>query len=608
MNKFQNYLAIEDLGGPHFHPSKNKIVFTYNSSGEYHIYETDIKKGNANWPIRLTYSQNRCTSGKYLSDGTVVFTSDEGGNENFQIGLIDKREQYMISDDPDAKYNINMHSSEYLFYASNTDDKSKFCIYKHKLPLRENSPVKVFTPEIGTVSVSAINEDESTIIISNARSNTQTELYSVDLNTLEYKHLTADFSPAVWIPVRLKNNELIVICNYNNDYKRPGKLNLNDLSFSSYAEFDEMRVEFVSFTYSKNADNIYMLINKDGYSELIDCNLDDNVSFTVLQLPRKGVIGSGDQRSFTRSMSVNHDNSMIAFNFSSPSRPSNIFVIDVKEGAGWQVTKSAAPGISSSNFSDATLHSFISFDGMKVPYFMYLPKTEVPANGYPTIIMIHGGPEAQFRPGFSPVIQFYLSAGFAIVAPNIRGSAGYGRKYMDLDNKDRRLDSILDIKYLALHVREESSIDGDNLIIYGGSYGGFAVLSAMTEHAELWKAGVDIVGISNFVTFLQNTAAWRRKLRESEYGSLDEDIDMLRSISPIHKIDNIRSPLFIIQGDRDERVPLSESIQMYEQLNAKGLNVELLRFADEGHGVAKLKNKIIAYPRVLEWLLNIIEN
>jgi dipeptidyl aminopeptidase/acylaminoacyl peptidase len=143
-------------------------------------------------------------------------------------------------------------------------------------------------------------------------------------------------------------------------------------------------------------------------------------------------------------------------------------------------------------------------------------------------------------------------------------------------------------------------------VIYGGSYGGFAVLSAMTEHPDLWKAGVDIVGISNFVTFLNNTAAWRRSIREAEYGSLDHDMETLERISPIHKVDNIAAPLFIIQGDNDERVPLSESIQIHEKLKEKGLPVQLFRFADEGHGLAKLENRIQAYNKVISWLKDIV--
>ncbi|MFX0094633.1 MAG: alpha/beta hydrolase family protein, partial [Candidatus Hodarchaeota archaeon] len=207
----------------------------------------------------------------------------------------------------------------------------------------------------------------------------------------------------------------------------------------------------------------------------------------------------------------------------------------------------------------------------------------------------------------APNIQFFLSAGLAVIAPNIRGSSGYGRRYLDLDNKEKRLDSIKDIKQLALHIKENDlEIDSEKLIIYGGSYGGFAVLSAMTEHPELWSAGVDIVGISNFVTYMKNTAPWRRKLREVEYGSLEEDLETLKRISPINQIDHISAPLFIIHGDNDERVPVSETIQIYEKLKEKRLDVELLRFTDEGHGITKLENKIKAFSQLIKWLKRII--
>ncbi|MHA1941020.1 MAG: alpha/beta hydrolase family protein, partial [Candidatus Hodarchaeales archaeon] len=169
--------------------------------------------------------------------------------------------------------------------------------------------------------------------------------------------------------------------------------------------------------------------------------------------------------------------------------------------------------------------------------------------------------------------------------------------------------SIKDIKHLADHIkRTGQGIDSEKLIIFGGSYGGFAVLSAMTEFPNIWRAGVDIFGIADFVTFLKNTAPWRQKLREAEYGSLTENIDTLIRISPIHKVDEIAAPLFIIAGDNDERVPISESIQMYESLKIKGLPVEFLRFPDEGHGITKLSNKIKAYSNIVRWLKEVIKD
>jgi len=319
------------------------------------------------------------------------------------------------------------------------------------------------------------------------------------------------------------------------------------------------------------------------------------------------VISSGDQRSFLNAMHLSPNHDFLATTISSAISPINIWIIDLEDFSSWKATSSNTAGLNSESFVNASLHNFLSFDSLPIPYFRYIPKESRPEKGWPALLLIHGGPEAQMLPDFYPMLQYYLSVGFAVITPNIRGSTGYGRSYMDADNVEKRLDSILDIKQLALHVRQnEKEIDGDRLVIYGGSYGGFAVLSAMTEHPELWKAGVDIVGISNFVTFLENTAPWRRELREAEYGSLEHDRELLESISPNNKIDRISAPLFIIQGDNDQRVPLSESIQIYESLKEKGLEVELMRFADEGHGLAKLENRIKAYTRVVEWLKEIV--
>jgi dipeptidyl aminopeptidase/acylaminoacyl peptidase len=155
------------------------------------------------------------------------------------------------------------------------------------------------------------------------------------------------------------------------------------------------------------------------------------------------------------------------------------------------------------------------------------------------------------------------------------------------------------VKYIK---KKSSEIDTNRLVVYGGSYGGFAVLSSLTEYPELWKGGVDIVGIANFVTFLQNTAAWRRKHREAEYGSLKNDMDTLIRISPINKIDNIKASVFIAHGDNDERVPLSETLQIHDKLKGRNLTGKLLRFSDEGHGITKLKNRLKLYTEILQWL------
>jgi dipeptidyl aminopeptidase/acylaminoacyl peptidase len=227
-----------------------------------------------------------------------------------------------------------------------------------------------------------------------------------------------------------------------------------------------------------------------------------------------------------------------------------------------------------------------------------MPDLEKP----PVVVQVHGGPESQSQTSFNPVTQYLVNRGYAVLAPNVRGSTGYGRTYTHLDDVDKRLDSVADLKAAVDWLRESKKVDADRVAVMGGSYGGFMTLSALTTYPELWAAGVDIIGIANFETFLRNTGAYRRHWRIPEYGDPDRDQELFRRISPIHHVDRINAPLIVIQGDNDPRVPLSESEQIVDAVKRRGLPVEFLRFPDEGHGLVKLQNKLVAYPAIGEFL------
>jgi dipeptidyl aminopeptidase/acylaminoacyl peptidase len=220
----------------------------------------------------------------------------------------------------------------------------------------------------------------------------------------------------------------------------------------------------------------------------------------------------------------------------------------------------------------------------------------------PAVVIVHGGPESQFRPYFNWFAQYLLSQGYAVLAPNVRGSTGYGKAYGHLDDVRKRMDSVADLAYGAKWLAAQAAIDSDRLVVYGGSYGGFMVLSSLTTYPEIWAAGVDIVGISNFVTFLENTSEYRRAHREAEYGSLANDRDFLQEISPLSHVDRIEAPLLVIHGTNDPRVPVSEARQLVSALEERGVPTELLVFEDEGHGLVKLKNKQVAYPAIVRFL------
>jgi dipeptidyl aminopeptidase/acylaminoacyl peptidase len=279
----------------------------------------------------------------------------------------------------------------------------------------------------------------------------------------------------------------------------------------------------------------------------------------------------------------------------SPRYPSDVYAADAAGGGERRLTALNDSLLATVYVSDYHEIRYPSFDGRDVPALLYEPD----AANAPVVVNVHGGPESQSRPLFAPVTQYLLNRGYAVFAPNVRGSTGYGKEYTRLDDVYLRMDSVKDLAHAARWLRGRGH---ERIAVMGGSYGGFMVLAAFTEYPELWSAGVDIVGIANLVTFLENTGSYRRALREPEYGSLERDRGFLESISPIHKAGDITAPLMVVHGKNDPRVPVGEAEQIVDRVKSNGGRVEYLLYEDEGHGLAKLKNRLDAYPKIVSFL------
>jgi dipeptidyl aminopeptidase/acylaminoacyl peptidase len=221
------------------------------------------------------------------------------------------------------------------------------------------------------------------------------------------------------------------------------------------------------------------------------------------------------------------------------------------------------------------------------------------------VIVIHGGPESQAVLAFSTVVQSLVGAGYAVIVPNVRGSTGYGKRYSALDDTIKRLDSVKDLASIHAFL-SGAGFDDRRAVLWGGSYGGYMVLAGLASQPDLWAAGVDIVGISDLVTFLENTSDYRRAMREREYGSLDHDREFLAAASPLRRANVINAPLFVVHGRNDPRVPVSEAEQLVAAVRERGLRCELLIYEDEGHGLARLANRLDAYPKAVAFLDHVL--
>jgi dipeptidyl aminopeptidase/acylaminoacyl peptidase len=349
--------------------------------------------------------------------------------------------------------------------------------------------------------------------------------------------------------------------------------------------------DVTEFALSDDGKRGAFVTNEEGVSRLYLLNTRTG-TFTLVNNSPLGIISG---------LKFNPDNRRIAMSISTAQSPSDVFVLNLgrnprsaKTLVRW--TYSEVGGLETRSFIQPKLFHYPTFDKVgdkqrEVPAFIYRPDSKAPA---PVIIYVHGGPESQYRPAFSSTFQMWVAElGAAVIAPNIRGSAGYDSEYLALDNVGLREDAVKDIGALLDWIATQPGLDENRVAIYGASYGGYVVLASAVLYSDRLKAGVDVVGISNFVTFLENTEEYRRELRRHEYGDErdPETRAMLERISPINHVGRIDIPLMVVQGRNDPRVPASQSEQIVRALRSRARPVWYIDALNEGHGYNRKENR-----------------
>jgi dipeptidyl aminopeptidase/acylaminoacyl peptidase len=346
------------------------------------------------------------------------------------------------------------------------------------------------------------------------------------------------------------------------------------------------------FAISPDGKTIAASINEDGWSRIYVAPTSGGVA-QPLDLP-KGLAGA---------IQFPEKRSDVLFLAQQTARsPTDVWSIDLKTRKPVRWTKSEVGGLDTDTFVEPELVRYPGKGGVSIPAFLTRPRT---GGRVPVVILWHGGPEGQSRPMFDPVLQFVVNEmGFAALAPNVRGSTGYGKAYVAMDNGPRREEALTDIGATLDFIASRPELDKDRVAVWGGSYGGYMVLASLAFYGERIRAGVDVVGISNLVSFLKNTQSYRQDLRRVEYG--DERDPAVRAvqdrISPLNSVDKIRSSLFVVQGHNDPRVPQSESEQIVKAVRAHGKNAWYLLGLNEGHGFKKKENRDY-YSAATMWFL-----
>jgi dipeptidyl aminopeptidase/acylaminoacyl peptidase len=581
--EFARYLKVRGAWGASWSPDGQRVSFLTEITGVPQVWEVAGDAGGPCWPEQLTFYEERISGASYSpTENRLLFSMDAGGNERAQLFLLEDGEVTNLTKAPDAIHYPGGFSPDgrRIAYTATRRNGTDFDVFLQELP--EGEPEVVWEVS-GYHTVADWTPDGRALIVSRHHSNVNNDLYLLDLETGEATLLTrhegdARFSGANVTP---DGGSLYLATDCDGEYLRLARLDLATLALE-YITSDDWDVEGVEL--SKDGRYLVASRNVDGYSNVLLFN-GRGRRMPDPRIP-EGIVGGFE---------FSPDSGRLAFTLTAPERNPDVWVVDLPDGDARRLTRSSTAGIPPRTFRRPRVVRYTSFDGRRIPALFYEPGAE----NAPVIVNVHGGPESQARPSFAPVTQYLLGRGYAVFFPNVRGSTGYGKAYTRLDDVGLRMDSVEDLAHAAYWLGEQGY---ERIAVMGGSYGGFMVLAALTEYPELWTSAVDIVGIANLVTFLENTGSYRRSLREAEYGSLEKDRAFLESISPIHKAENISTPLMVIHGNNDPRVPVGEAEQIVERVKSNGGTVDYLLYEDEGHGLAKLKNRLDAYPKITAFL------
>ena len=439
-------------------------------------------------------------------------------------------------------------------------------------------------------SIDDWSDDESRLLISRYISVNESRLYEIDLDTGSRRRLLGDVSAAFGNVRYGADGDIYFTADIHAEFMRLHRLDLATGALSVLTA--DVPWDVATFAVSRDKARVAYVVNENGSSRLYAFETADR-RFTALPELPAGIVSG---------LRFDPHGDRLGFTVSSPTTPSDVFSVDFASRQLTRWTMSEIGGLRRRQLAEPTLIAYESFDGRSIPAFVYRPREDGP---HPVIVNIHGGPEGQARPGFSPTTQFYLNElGAAVIFPNVRGSSGYGKSYLKLDNGRLREDSVRDIGALLDWIAEQPDLDADRVAVMGGSYGGYMVLASLVHYGDRLRAGVERVGISNFVTFLENTQPYRQDLRRAEYGD-ERDPDMrafLESISPLNRVAEIDTPLLISQGLNDPRVPASESEQIVAALKDRGVPVWYVLANNEGHGFSRKANRDYLAAVTVEFL------
>lgn len=588
--RIESLIDVRSPGVGRLSPDGKAMFFEWSITGIVQVWKLD---GPRSFPRQLTGGEDATSAVAMTPDGNwLVVQRDRKGEENPGLYLqpaaggplvlvqhLPKVQTHFEAVSPDSKY---------VYFSANDKKPDAYTIYRWNVAAGGR---EVVFDQDGLWHVGDIRPDGRLLL--------RKDTGSLSAEYSEYDPAKKELTPLFGQGEKdeyearygAKSGELIVLTNKAGEYRRlyawtgPGQ---------HTALGEEAKADVSWFDIDDKRTRILYVTNEGGYHR---AHALDARTYKPIALPK---LPDSDQVVFGP---TTPDGRFTSLGIDDGRHPMQGWVIDWASGPKLQAWHApSTPEVDTTKFARAQLESYKAQDGTSIPVFVRRPE-KCAADPCPVVVSFHGGPESQSLPGFNVQAQMFVDAGFVFAQPNVRGSEGYGKTWSHADDGAKRLQIITDIEDAAKWARATFASNGKEpkVGVYGGSYGGYSTLMAMTMFAGDYDAGVDIVGISDLRTFLRNTAPYRRALRISEYGDPDADADALAKLSPMTYIDRVKAPLLVIQGATDPRVPAGESIQIHDALTKKAVPCELTIFPDEGHGPQKRENRVYMLAKSIEF-------
>jgi dipeptidyl aminopeptidase/acylaminoacyl peptidase len=568
---------------PSFSPDGKTVAFISNLNGIPQVWTIPA---NGGFPKLVTAFDDPVGFVIWSPDGKWLgFNVAPGGglNEQIYVSRPDGSELKRLTEGGKENNFLGdwTRDGKYLYFSSNRRNPAATDSY---LLDAATGQIKMVAENKGVGGIEEISRDNRRAILSRLLNRGDNNLYLIDLAAGKETLLTphegpgsfggAQFSPdgqTIYFASN-KDRDLLALARVRLDANgQPGAI-------ETIAERNDG--ELSGSIMSDDGATMVLIWNVAGRSELAFYDLKTNRMTAGPKLPAE-IAGGLD---FT------DDGKRLAMVLSGSSSPADIWTLDLSAKQFARLTDSPHAGVDLTKMARPELVEYTAHDQLKLSGWLYKPHGAKGA--MPIVLSFHGGPEGQERPGFNSTYQALLMRGIAVFAPNVRGSSGFGKKFVNLDNGALRENGVKDIKATVDYVVKSGVADPKRIGIMGGSYGGYMVMAGLTEYPELFAAGANLFGITNFETFFKHTQPWMAAISKIEYGNPATEAEMLRKLSPIHRIDRIKAPTIVLHGANDTNVPVIEAEQVVENLKRRGVPVEYVLFSDEGHGWRKTPNRI----------------